>query len=72
MDLGNMDLDEEFDETKIQVGGNAIHAIIKALKEGDTTGKPWTPRRIGLEQATGGVSGMLLASQGSSCVLTST
>lgn len=56
MDLGSMDLDEEFDETKIQVGGNAIHAIIKALKEGDTTGKPWTPRRIGLEQATGGVS----------------
>jgi FMN-dependent oxidoreductase (nitrilotriacetate monooxygenase family) len=32
------------------------HTIIRALREGDGTGLPWTPRRIGLFQALGGVS----------------
>lgn len=56
MDLSQMGLDEEFNENNVKVGGNAVHAIIKALKEGDQTGQAWTPRRIGLKQAMGGVS----------------
>jgi FMN-dependent oxidoreductase (nitrilotriacetate monooxygenase family) len=32
------------------------HTIIRALREGDDTGLPWTPRCIGLFQALGGVS----------------
>jgi alkanesulfonate monooxygenase SsuD/methylene tetrahydromethanopterin reductase-like flavin-dependent oxidoreductase (luciferase family) len=54
MDLSKYPFDEEFDADNIEEGGNQIHTIIKALKEGDTSGLPWTPRRIGLFQALGG------------------
>lgn len=36
-------------------GSNAVQTILRALNEGNQSGLPWTPRRIGMEQALGGV-----------------
>ena len=55
IDLSSYPLDEPFDLSK-ETGQNQIHTIIRAFEEGDTTGLPWTPRRVGMKQAMGGVS----------------
>lgn len=54
--MGKYPFDEPFDSDNVEEGGNQIHTIIKALNEGDPSGLTWTPRRIGLFQAMGGVS----------------
>lgn len=56
LDLSVFPLDEPFDIEKLEESGNAIHTIIRAFNEGDTSGLPWTPRRVGLKQSLGGVS----------------
>lgn len=56
LDLSVFPLDEPFDVTKLEESGNAVHTIIRAFNEGDTSGLPWTPRRVGLKQSLGGVS----------------
>lgn len=55
IDLTDYPLDDELSLDSVKMdSGNAIHAILRALGEGDPSGKPWTPRRIGLKQAMGG------------------
>ncbi|RDW60222.1 putative monooxygenase-2 [Coleophoma crateriformis] len=54
LDLSKFPFDEPLDVGKMEESGNAIHTIIRALNEGDTSGLPWTPKRIGMFQALGG------------------